>query len=215
MKTLSLIVALAGALAPAVAIAQAQTPGAGARPAEDVPTWSVLVDTYLYLEADDLLLMPVVWADRGALHLEARFQYEDLRTASLWAGRRFTAGTGVELELIPMAGVVFGRTTGVAPGLGVSVSWRALEFYSENEYVFDVRDSSRNFGYNWSELGWQLHPSFRAGLAAQRTEEHRGARWVDRGVFGTVSQGNADVTFYWFNLEPGTRFAAVALTLSF
>ena len=35
-----------------------------------------------------------------------------------------------------MAGAVFGRTNGVAPGLELTLSWKSVELYSENEYVF-------------------------------------------------------------------------------
>jgi hypothetical protein len=208
---------MACALIPAGVASQPTEPQSVSPPiarAPDAP-WAVAVEAYLYLEPDELLLMPVIFLDRNAWHLEGRFQYEDRNTGSIWAGWRFEAGNLVQLEVVPMAGLVFGRTTGVAPGFELTLAWKDLEFYSEHEYVFDVRDADRNFGYTWSELGWQVHPMLRLGVAAQRTAEHRGARWVDRGAFATVSHGPADLSFYWFNLEPGTRFATVALRVDF
>ena len=61
-----------------LALAIAAAGGAGAQ-----EPWSFGVEGYVYLvEGDDDYLMPIVTADRGGLHLEARYQYEDLDTSS-------------------------------------------------------------------------------------------------------------------------------------
>jgi hypothetical protein len=55
-------------------------------------------------------------ADRGWLHLETRYNYENLETGSAWVGYNFSGGEKLKWEFTPMLGGVFGNTTGVAPG---------------------------------------------------------------------------------------------------
>ena len=99
--------------------AQAQTPAA--------PDWSVGVSAATYVLPDSEYVQPTVTADRGRLHLEGRFNYENLDTGSLWIGANFSGGETLAWELTPMLGGVFGDTTAVAPGAKASLSWRALE----------------------------------------------------------------------------------------
>jgi hypothetical protein len=60
---------------------------------------------------------PTFTADHDTLHLEARYNYEGLRTGSLWVGYNLTVGKKLVLEATPMVGGVFGNVNGVAPGL--------------------------------------------------------------------------------------------------
>ena len=39
----------------------------------------------------------------------------------------------------------FGQTDGAAPGYTGSLSWRRLEFYSEDDDMFDAHDSAENY----------------------------------------------------------------------
>src|SRR5688572_10955709 len=64
---------------------------------------------------------PTFYARHKSLHLEGRYNYEDLNTASVWAGKRFRFGKPVEFVIVPMAGLVFGNTNGVAPGLETEI----------------------------------------------------------------------------------------------
>jgi hypothetical protein len=151
--------------------ANAFAQGAAAPPER---TWSigVTVNTY-FLPEQSNFGQPVITADRERLHLETRYNYEDLNTGSVWAGVNFSGGKTVEWEITPMVGGVIGDTDGVAPGYRGSVTWRRLEFYSEGEYVFDAHDSADSYFYNWSELSWAPVEWFRFGLVTQRTRVYR------------------------------------------
>ena len=46
---------------------------------------------------------PTFYARHKNLHLEGRYNYEDMNTASLWVGRRFRFGKEVEFVFVPMA----------------------------------------------------------------------------------------------------------------
>ncbi len=139
-------------------------------------------------------------ADRQWLHLEARYNYEDLETGSLWVGYNFSAGHKLVLEATPMIGGVFGNTTGVAPGYEVSLSYKKLELYSQGEYVFDTTDRSGSFFYAWPQLTYSPLDWFNFGLVAQRTKAYHTPLDVQRGLFVGFSHKNAHFTTYVFNL---------------
>ena len=85
---------------------------------------------------------PVFTADRDWLHLEARYNYENLETGSLWLGYNFSAGHKLVLKATPMIGGVIGRTTGVAPGYEVSLNYKRVALSTQGEYVFDTGSRS-------------------------------------------------------------------------
>lgn len=177
--------------------------------------WSFRFASYLYLQEEQDFLLPILSADRGSLHLEGRYQYEDLETGSLWAGWTFATGTRLRLEATPIAGLAFGRTDGLAPGLELTLSWKSFELYSENEYVFDLGSREDNYFYAWSELGWQARPWLRLGLSLQRTRLYQSEREVDRGLFAAVSRGPVELVVYGFDLDGDAPFAIVALAVEF
>ena len=154
-------------------------------------------------------------ADRGWLHLEGRFNYEDLDTGSLWLGYNFGGGDTVEWELTPMLGGVFGNTSAIAPGYKGSVSWKRLAFASEGEYVFDATDPSERFFYNWSELTVAPAPWWRFGVVTQRTRVYATDRDIQRGLLVGFTYRNIDSAVYVFNPDDSKPFAVVAVTVGF
>jgi len=113
--------------------------------------FTFIADGYIVPDEDGYVT-PIVTADRGWLHLEARYNYEDLRTGSLWVGYTFIAGKKLLLNVTPMIGGVFGRTTGIAPGVEASLTYKKIQLSISNEYVFDTRNQSASFYYDWPQL---------------------------------------------------------------
>lgn len=142
---------------------------------------------------------PVFSANRTWLHLEARYNYEDLRTGSLWAGYNFAAGKKLVLDVTPMIGGVFGRTTGIAPGCEASLTYKELQLSISNEYVFDTTHKSGNFYDTWPQLTYSPLSWFRAGLVAQRTRAFHTSLDVQRGFLVGVSRKKWESTIYVFN----------------
>src|SRR3954470_23865086 len=100
--------------------------------------WSISASAYTYIVSDSSnYVQPTFTADRGWLHLEARYNYEALDTGSAWVGYNFGGGEKLVWEFTPLVGGVFGDTIGVAPGYKGSLGWRKVELYSEGELVFD------------------------------------------------------------------------------
>ncbi|PWT88176.1 MAG: hypothetical protein C5B55_13555 [Blastocatellia bacterium] len=142
---------------------------------------------------------PTFSADWQHLHTEARYNYENQETGSLWVGYNFSTGQDVALQLTPMLGGVFGKATGIAPGFRFSVTYKKFELSSEGEYVFDTGNRSSNFFYSWNELTYSPADWFHTGLVSQRTRAYQTELDVQRGVSVGFSHNNVDFTTYVFN----------------
>jgi len=197
---------------------QVATPAAPAEPenpengAARQWTFSAMLSGY-NVPGDRLYPQPTVTADRRRLHLEARYNYEDLDTGSAWVGYNLGGGEKVAWELTPMVGGVFGNVVAVAPGYRGSVGWRKLEFASEGEYVFGSKDDDEWFFYNWSELTVAPADWWRVGLATQRTRAYAADRDTQRGIVAGFSYRSLDAAFYLFN--PDDDVSIVVATVSF
>jgi hypothetical protein len=157
----------------------------------------------------------ILRADRGALHLEGRYNYEGIDTGSAWAGWTFTWSGAVELSLVPMAGVVFGHTQGVAPGLELDLTWKVLELYTEAEWAFDVGGRDESFFYMWTELTVSPKEWLGFGLVAQRTRVFDTAVDVDRGLLLRFHVRSVSVTGYVFDLDTDRPYVMVGVGISF
>ena len=184
-------------------------------PAE-VEGWSFSAAAYAFLVPDSRdYVQPTFTADRGWAHLEARYNYEDLETGSVWVGYNFSIGEKLAFEGTPMLGGVFGNTTGIAPGYKFSLSYWKVELYSEGEYVIDPGDSSENFFYTWTELSLSPVDWFRFGLVAQRTRAYQTDLDIQRGFLLGFTYKQVDFTAYLFNPDEDEPTLALAVTVSF
>ena len=195
------------------------TPSLTKEPNEEAWSFSASVNTYIVPDGDDYA-QPTITADRSWLHLEARYNYEAVKTGSMWVGYNFAGNERLAWTFTPMLGGVFGDINGIAPGYKGSLSWWNLQFYSEGECVFDIGDLSDSFLYNWSELTFTPVDWFRFGFVMQRTRAYEADREIQRGLlvgFSWASKNSktVDLTTYVFDLDESKPTVVVAVTLSF
>jgi hypothetical protein len=190
------------------------TPVPPAAAEERVWSFSASAFGYLLPDAADYG-QPTLTADRERLHLEARYNYENLHTGSLWLGYNLHFGDALAFELTPILGVAFGDTDGVAPGYRASLTWRRLDLSSESEYLFDAGNSADSFLYTWSELGWSPRDWLRLGLVVQRTKVYQTEFDVQRGFLLGVACKKASLTGYVFNPDASKPTVVLGLSLAF
>jgi len=186
--------------------------------------WEFSLSTFTYLAQHERdYANPNFSADYGRLHLEARYNYEALKTGSVWIGYnfpRFTIGKDLEVNATPMLGGVFGDITGVAPGYSIEASYKIIKASTQGEYFFDAGNNSNDFFYSWSESSASLPKTdcVRAGLVVERTQAS-GNSEVRRGPLvgfnHKCKDKDVDLTIYW--LAPGSREATFvfAVTVGF
>jgi hypothetical protein len=188
----------------------------GDQPADQAPRWEFGAAAYQYFVPDGRnYVQPTITADRGELHLEARYNYEAQDTGSLWAGWKFAGGGDLSWEITPMLGGVIGQVDGVAPGYKGSLGWRRFELYSEGEYLFSTSSSSDSFFYNWSELTFAPVERLRVGIVTQRTRAYQADREVERGLLIGFAGERLQFSAYLFNPDESKPITVFSFAVSF
>jgi len=143
---------------------------------------------------------PTLTADRDTLHLEARYNYEGQRTGSLWAGYNLSFGKKVTFDITPMIGGVFGDINGVAPGVEATITYKKLQLYSANEYIFDTNTKSGDFFYTWTQLTYSPVSWFGFGYVTQRTRAYQTPLDIQRGPMIEFTHKKMTFTTQVFNI---------------
>ena len=126
--------------------------GRRAAPAEK-PSWEFAITAYpTDVRGGENYTSAIAIADRGPLHLEARYNYESVGARSAFVGWTFSGGEAITWELTPLLGGAWGSTQAFVPALEATVAWKQLDFYIEAEYVRDNHQSTTAIsmpGANW------------------------------------------------------------------
>lgn len=167
---------------------------------------------YAYFTPDDgFFMIPVAMMENDRWHLELRYNYEDFKTASLWAGPVFSWEGAVGGYVTPMLGVVVGNTMGWGVGVEAEASYGILNVYIENEFVVDVRSSDGTFFYSWTELTGSITDNLRVGAVLQRTRVLHEALDLSYGPLLGVNVYSVDAAVHW--LGPGSDYQYWIVTL--
>ena len=196
--------ALAHALTISVLLLAAAT--AHAEEAVEAPSWEGAVTGYWNaIREGGSYASGIFIADRGALHLEGRANYEAVHAQSAFVGWNFAFGKegGITFEVTPILGGVTGAIHGPIAGVEATVTAGRFDFYIEGEHVSDRSAKDASYNYAWSELGFRATENVRLGLVGQRTRSYGGDREFQRGGFVQYEWKKISLGVYWFN--PGTN----------
>ena len=178
--------------------------------------WAYVLTTSGYVvPKGQSYVSPDFTADRNWLHLEARYNYEALKTASLWAGYNFSVGKKLALQATPMVGAVFGDLNGIAPGCLFTLTYKRVQLYAANEYVFDLQNRGGSFFYTWTQITYSPLPWLQVGLASQRTRVYQTGLDIQRGVLAGVTYKKVTFTTTVFNFGWTTPTEVLALGINF
>ena len=177
--------------------------------------WNFNTGLYFYFIPDDFFLLPIVKADKDKLHLEVRYNYEDMQTVSAWIGYNFITGEDWEFTITPMIAAVVGNSNGLAPGLELDLTYSSFELYTEAEYLFNFKDGYSNFFYNWAELTFSPSDWLWFGIVGQQTRVYQTELEIQRGLLLGIAYRNWQFTSYLFNIGYEDTFVMVSLTTDF
>lgn len=166
---------------------------------EQKEAWQYNAAINAYAFSDALIINPVITADWKALHLEGRYNYEDVQTASLFAGYTINAGKKFTMELTPMLGVALGQTDGIIPALELNLAYGAFNWYNESEYLLNTSGGD-HFFYAWSEFTYYPLDWLMIGLATARTKLYETELTWQRGFGLGYVRDQWNVTGYLMNL---------------
>lgn len=162
--------------------------------------WEFEANAYYYVMPGDKNTTTLIGtADHEALHMEARYNYEDQKTFSLFGGYNFETGNELVLDLTPMLGFAVGNINGLIPGLELNLTWGIFDYYSESEYVFDFEGIENDYFYTWAELGITPFKSVRIGGVVTRTILYQSDPEFEYGALVQYSFRNLKAMVYYFN----------------
>ena len=177
--------------------------------------WAFSASAYYYFIPDDNTGNIIGYADHHSLHLEARYNYEDAKTVSAFAGWRFGTGNDFQFAATPMLGFAIGNTNAFIPALELEASYKLFDFYSESEYLLDFESKENNFAYTWSELAINPTDYLRVGIVAQRTRLYETEFDLQRGFLAQYSFWKLTAGAYYFNPFSNDDFLSVSLSVDF
>lgn len=111
----------------------------------------------------------IYYQDYRGWYGEARYNYEEAQTFSIYGGRTFSRRKDLSFSITPVAGLVWGKLKGGSVGANLELDYGNLIFCSSSQYTFSPEDQRSDFFYVWSELGCQLTGNIYTGLALQQT----------------------------------------------
>ena len=143
---------------------------------------------------------------------EVRYNYEDVQTFSLYAGKTFSREDSLSYSFTPLAGIVVGKFRGVSIGMNVALERRGFYFSSVLQYTMSVENKKGNFLFSWSELGYQATRHFYVGLTLQQTCLYQTAcRW-EPGLQVSLSFKKWIFPVYAFNPTDNKRYFVMGVT---
>jgi len=170
-------------------------------------------EQYSFLGAGaNSLVAPVAhYQHKSKWYAEARYNYEDINTFSLYAGRTFSAQHDFSWSLTPMIGGMTGKMKGGSFGLNSECSFKKFGFSSQAQYSMSSQTQLDNFFYNWSELYYSPVDWVYTGIAVQHTRLYASNSLVDPGILLGFSYNQWSFPLYSFNPFAAERYFIVGI----
>ena len=155
---------------------------------------------------------------------EARYNYEDVKTFSLFWGHPFYISKKMELEIVPTVGFSLGNFIGGSAALQLNAECNRFEVYSLNQYSLCFTDVKRSFFFNWTEAKYKFKKVVKLGAALQYTqsmpqknseEAKESTHQLDVGPVIGFEYKKFYLCGYFFNLWEQERNYAIGLTYRF
>jgi hypothetical protein len=161
------------------------------------------------------LYMPVMHYQHARnWYAEARYNYEDAQTFSLYLGRAFTGGNNLNYSFIPLLGGSVGRFNGISTGLNIDMEMNKFFFSSQSQYSRSTSQVGDYFVYNWSEVGYQSLKWLYAGLSVQHTFDRFTGNDLQPGIMLGFTFNRFSIPIYTFDPFNNGRNFIVGLTMA-
>jgi hypothetical protein len=143
--------------------------------------------------------MPVMhFQNKRNWYAEARYNYEDLQTFSLFLGKSFSGDKELSYSFTPLLGGSVGRFNGISTGMNLDVGYNKFFFSTQSQYSFSTDHLSNDFLYNWSEIGFQGLKWLYAGLSVQQSYDKFSGNVLEQGVLVGFTFNKFTVPVYTF-----------------
>lgn len=175
-----------------------------------------MVEQYHYVgKGTPYVYMPVAhFTSARNWYTEARYNYEDEKTFSLYFGKTFNNDKRFAYSVTPMVGAAVGKFHGISAGLNVDLEFDRFFFCSQSQYSLATAKGKgrEDFYYAWSELAYQPFDWFYAGASFQQTYT-AGEKLHEPGALIGFSFGRYSIPVYGFDLLNSERYFIIGFTI--
>lgn len=124
-------------------------------------------NTIEWTEEERPSMIPQAWIYIKDYYIEARYNYEDNKTAALYFGKAFAHKKKAIYEIIPMIGFAFGKTNGFSPAFNFKLKIGRFSTFTQCQYTVDIKDNNNSFFWDWTNFYWSINKFIELGGALQ------------------------------------------------
>ena len=172
------------------------------------------IGQYTYIRSrEPFYVSPIVQYQSGSnWYAEARYNYEDVHTYSLYGGRTFSNERTLSYSITPMAGIMWGKLRGGSAALNASVEYKKFYLSTQSQYSVSTQNLAESFFFSWSEAGYRPLDWLYTGLSLQHTKPRHANALVEPGFFACFSYHQWSVPVYCFLPPRESCFFVVGIT---
>lgn len=172
------------------------------------------LEQYYYVRAKQLPEQVLVahYESPRSWYTEARYNYEDMKTASLYGGKVFKQDGKISWSMIPMGGIVLGNFKGASAGINGKLETGRVFFNVQSQYTRSFSAGANDFYFSWSEAGFQATKKIFVGLSVQHTQLMNSKGGIESGCFTGMTLGNWALSIYSFNPADIRRYFIAGLS---
>ena len=171
--------------------------------------------TTIQWAAEKPVITPQAWIYIKKFYLEARYNYENLNTASLYFGRSFAFDKKAFIEITPMLGGVVGATNGISPAFNLFLGYKSFSSVTQCQYTIDLKDTKNSFFWDWTNFYFTFSDHFALGGAVQMLIPQSGKGIYNVGPMVRLSYDRLAAEMYVYNFWLHQPTYALAIQYSF
>jgi len=172
-------------------------------------------NTIQWSGAESTQIIPQAWIYIKNYYLEARYNYEDHRTVSLYFGKAFSFGKKAEWEIIPMIGGVYGKTIGISPGFNFQFEYKRFSTFAQCQYTIDLKNINNSFLWDWTGFNINISKHFVLGAAVQVFQPNTGEPFYNAGPMISFHHQSFSIEAYAYNLWQQFPIGAIGIEYQF
>lgn len=154
--------------------------------------------------------MPVLhYETKQCWYFEARYNYDELETFSVLAGKTFAFDKEKNYTITPMLGAAFGNLKGATLCVNMNASVGKYNFATQSQYTHAFNDKVNSFAFTWAEASYQVGKSFYGGVTMQVTKPYRSRSEFDPGFIIGFTHKKVSVPLYVFKPFTQERFVVL------
>lgn len=169
-------------------------------------TLEITFGTFNTFNASNIVAVnPAISGYFGDYYFENRYNYEADNSASVNVGKHIFKKLK-HVELIPMAGLVFGSFRAITTELQTSLDYDKWTLSTDNQFSFEYTHSAKSLYLNWGVAGFKLTRVFHIGVTSVITKQVNQKAVFDKGVTAAMLFKKWGLRFYAFNSEKEKRY---------